>query len=121
MHWHSQTITIRTSGKGLYSFTDQVNSQIQDWGVREGMAFLFVQHTSASLVINENYDPTAQRDMEQFLEYIAPEGENWYEHTVEGTGRFARSFADDDHKHKPHNPCRQWKVEPRNLAGDLSG
>ena len=84
MRWHSQTIIIRTNGKGLYSFTDQINTQIHDWGVQEGMAFLFVPHTSASLVINENYDPTAQRDMEQYLERIAPEGETWHEHTIEG-------------------------------------
>ena len=68
----------------MYSFTDQVNRQIRDWSVKEGIAFLFVQHTSASLVINENYDSSARRDMEQFLEHIAPEGEPWYEHTVEG-------------------------------------
>ena len=85
MKWFSQTLSIRTKGKGLCTFTDRVNSQIHDWGIDEGMAFLFVQHTSASLVINENYDSTARRDMEQFLENIAPEGEPWHEHTIEGT------------------------------------
>jgi secondary thiamine-phosphate synthase enzyme len=84
MQWHSQTITMRTKGKGLYSFTYEVNKQIHDWGIQEGIAFLFVQHTSASLVINENYDASARRDMENFLEHIAPEGESWYEHTIEG-------------------------------------
>jgi len=84
MQWHSHTLSIRTNGKGLYPFTQLINPQINDWGVQEGIAFLFVQHTSASLVINENYDSTARRDMEQFLEHIAPEGESWYEHTIEG-------------------------------------
>lgn len=84
MQWHSQTLSIQTDGKGLYNFTDKINTHIHDLGVQEGMAFLFLQHTSASLVINENYDPSAKRDMERFLNRIAPEDENWYEHTVEG-------------------------------------
>ena len=84
MRWYSKTLYIQTTGQGLHSFTDQITSQLLEWGVREGMAFLFVQHTSASLVINENYDPTAKSDMEQFLDRIAPEGGSWYEHTTEG-------------------------------------
>ena len=85
MKWFSQTLTVKTSGQGLHDFTDEINSQIRQWDVNEGMAFLFVQHTSASLVINENYASSARRDMEGFLEHIAPEGENWYEHTMEGS------------------------------------
>jgi len=84
MQWYSITLTIRTTGQGFHNFTSYINSQLHDWGVSEGIAFLFIQHASASLVINENYDPSAKRDMEQFLERIAPEGENWHEHTVEG-------------------------------------
>ncbi|MEA3325837.1 MAG: secondary thiamine-phosphate synthase enzyme YjbQ [Chloroflexota bacterium] len=84
MQWYSITLSIRTTGQGLHSFTHQINSKLHEWGVHEGMAFLFVQHTSASLVINENFAPTARRDMERFLDHIAPEGESWYEHTVEG-------------------------------------
>lgn len=84
MNWFKHTITINTNGQGFYDFTDQINAQIRDWGVNEGMAYLFVQHTSASLVINENYAGSAQRDMENFLSHIAPEGENWYQHTMEG-------------------------------------
>jgi len=84
MKWLKTTITIQTQGQGLYAFNQQVNAQIRDWGVTEGMAFLFVQHTSASLVINENYDPSARKDLENFLDHLAPEGQNWYEHTIEG-------------------------------------
>jgi len=85
MKWFSTTLTIKTSGQGLHDFTDQINRQIQEWGAQEGMAFLFVQHTSASLVINENYASSARRDLENFLEHVAPEGESWYEHTMEGS------------------------------------
>jgi len=84
MQWYSTTLTINTTGQGLYDFTDQINAQIRQWNINEGMAFLFVQHTSASMVINENYAASARKDMERFFEHIAPEGENWYEHTIEG-------------------------------------
>lgn len=85
MNWHKQTITINTRGRGFHDITDQINAHIQTWDVTEGMAFLFLQHTSASLVINENYANSARGDMEAFLEHIAPEGEPWYQHTMEGS------------------------------------
>jgi secondary thiamine-phosphate synthase enzyme len=84
MNWHKDTIEIRTCGKGLYPFTDQVEERIRLWGVREGMCFLYLPHTSASLVIGENYDPTAASDMETFMERLAPEGQPWHRHTLEG-------------------------------------
>lgn len=84
MKWFKGTISINTHGQGLYAFTKEINNQIRNWGVTEGMAFLYVQHTSASLVVNENYDPSAKRDLESFLDHLAPEGQNWYEHTLEG-------------------------------------
>jgi secondary thiamine-phosphate synthase enzyme len=85
MHFFKQNLTIKTDGRGLYELTSQINQHIRTWGVREGMAYLFIQHCSASLVINESYDATARRDLEAYLERIAPEGENWYEHTIEGS------------------------------------
>lgn len=84
MKWYSTTITVHTQGQGLYDFTDKINHHIHQWEVKAGVAFLFIQHTSASLVINENYAASARRDMESFLEHIAPEGESWYQHTIEG-------------------------------------
>ncbi len=84
MQWYKATINVRTSGQGLHPFTGKINEQIKQWGAREGMAHLFVQHTSASIVINENSAPSAKRDLENFLSHIAPEGESWYEHTYEG-------------------------------------
>jgi secondary thiamine-phosphate synthase enzyme len=84
MHWHKDTIEIQTRGKGLYPFTEQISGHIRQWGLREGMCFLYVQHTSASLVISESYDPSARLDLEAFLERLAPERQNWYRHTLEG-------------------------------------
>ncbi|RMF41833.1 MAG: YjbQ family protein [Anaerolineae bacterium] len=91
MQWYKATIEIQTRGKGLYPITEVVSEHIHHWGLREGMCFLYVQHTSASLVISESYDPTARQDMEAFLERIAPEGQPWYHHTLEG--------ADDSPSH----------------------
>ena len=84
MKFFKQTLNLQTTGRGLVEFTEQINAEIRVWGVREGMAYLFVPHTSASLVINENYAASAKRDLEAYLDHIAPEGEDWYSHTIEG-------------------------------------
>jgi secondary thiamine-phosphate synthase enzyme len=84
MKWFKDTIEIRTHGKGLYPFGRVLEELLKKWGVREGMCFLYVQHTSASLVIGENFDPSAAADMISFMERLAPEGESWYQHTLEG-------------------------------------
>jgi secondary thiamine-phosphate synthase enzyme len=85
MKWFKEAIQVETSGKGMYSITDQINRALVAWDIREGMCFLFIPHTSASLLINESYDPSAREDMENFLEHLAPEGEAWYRHTMEGS------------------------------------
>jgi secondary thiamine-phosphate synthase enzyme len=84
MEWYKTTLEISTRGKGLYDITETVRAQLRDWGVREGMCFLFLPHTSASLVMSENWDPTARADLETFMERLAPERESWYTHTLEG-------------------------------------
>jgi secondary thiamine-phosphate synthase enzyme len=84
MHWFKEMIQVDTSGKGLYPITAQIKRVLDQWPLQEGMCFLFVPHTSASLAINESYDPTARMDMENFLERLAPEGESWHQHTLEG-------------------------------------
>ena len=84
MDWYKDTIEVRTRGKGLYPFTEAVPSRIRQWGIQEGMCFLYVQHTSASMVISESYDPSARIDLEVFMDRLAPEREAWYRHTLEG-------------------------------------
>lgn len=85
MNWYKDTLEIRTRGKGLHPFTDTITSRIREWGIQEGMCFLYLQHTSASLVISESYDPTARIDLESFMERIAPENQPWYRHVLEGS------------------------------------
>jgi len=91
MNWFKDTLEIQTRGKGLHPFTEQITARIQNWGIMEGMCFLFLQHTSASLVISESYDPSARQDLESFMDRLAPENQSWYRHTLEG--------ADDSPSH----------------------
>ena len=74
MEWFKDTLQIQTRGKGLYPFTDLVQNRIHQWGVQEGMCFLYMPHTSASLVVSENYDPTAREDLEAFLDSLPSGG-----------------------------------------------
>jgi secondary thiamine-phosphate synthase enzyme len=84
MEWLKAELEVRTPGQGLHAITDKVTAQLKAWKVEEGMCHLYLQHTSASLLISENYDPTAKRDLEEFLRRIAPEGQPWHQHTLEG-------------------------------------
>jgi secondary thiamine-phosphate synthase enzyme len=84
MHQAFHEITIHTRGKGLYAFTPQVCDWVDASGIRQGLLTLYIRHTSASLLIQENYDPTVQTDLERFLSRLVPEGDPIYEHTLEG-------------------------------------
>jgi secondary thiamine-phosphate synthase enzyme len=77
-------IRIATGGKGLYDFTRQASDWVRASGMRQGLLTLYIRHTSASLLIQENYDPTVQADLERFLARLVPEGDPLYEHTLEG-------------------------------------
>ena len=77
-------ISVPTRGKGLYAFTPQVRDCVKASGIRHGLLTLYIRHTSASLLIQENHDPTVQTDLERFLSRLVPEGDPIYEHTLEG-------------------------------------
>ena len=80
----AEQFDVRTPGRGLLEITDRVRAVVQQWGGSTGLCTVFIRHTSASLTIQENADPSAQHDLEAFLERIAPEREPWYTHTSEG-------------------------------------
>ncbi len=84
MKWYKTTLEISTHGIGLHDITAQVRTQVRDWNAREGMCFLFLPHTSASLVLSENWDPTARADLETFMDRLVPERDTWYTHDLEG-------------------------------------
>lgn len=75
---------VRTRGRGSYEITGEVARIVGASGLGEGTVTVFVRHTSASLVIFENADPSAREDLHEFLDRVAPDGEAWHVHTTEG-------------------------------------
>ena len=80
----TEAFQVRTSGKGTYEITRELEGIVSESGIMEGTLTVFVQHTSASLVIMENADPSARRDLEEFFERLVPEDTPWFVHTCEG-------------------------------------
>ncbi|KZX58764.1 hypothetical protein A3709_17355 [Halioglobus sp. HI00S01] len=79
-----QELTVHVTGQGLHAFTSQVRPVIAESGVDEGLCTLFIQHTSASLLIQENYDDSARIDLENWMNRLVPEHDSLYTHTLEG-------------------------------------
>jgi secondary thiamine-phosphate synthase enzyme len=77
-------LSVETPGQGLHEITSQVASLVRATGINEGLCTLFVRHTSASLLIQENADPSAKRDLERWLNRLVPEGDPFYSHDAEG-------------------------------------
>ena len=77
-------LVVNTSGQGLHEFTAEVEAAVRASGIREGLCTLFVRHTSASLVIQENADPSAKRDLERWLNRLVPDGDPFFTHDTEG-------------------------------------
>ena len=84
MHAHAADFTVQTRGKGTYEVTAEVERIVRASGVTTGTATVFIRHTSASLVIYENADPSARADLHEFFERLAPENDSYYVHTDEG-------------------------------------
>jgi secondary thiamine-phosphate synthase enzyme len=84
LQFYSTTITISTRGKGLYHFTKGVEDWLAKQKVTNGLLTVFIQHTSCSLVIQENTDPDVTLDLRDFFERLVPEDDEGYRHTSEG-------------------------------------
>ena len=80
----SHRLTVATRGKGLYEITREIAQWLGGLSVKAGLLTIFVQHTSASLLIQENADPDVKQDLNSFFSRIAPEDNRLYEHTIEG-------------------------------------
>jgi secondary thiamine-phosphate synthase enzyme len=79
-----QSFTVRTPGQGLHDITERVARVVHDSGVEDGLCTVFIRHTSASLTIQENADPSAKADLEAWLNRLVPENDRLYTHTFEG-------------------------------------
>jgi secondary thiamine-phosphate synthase enzyme len=77
-------LRVTTRGRGLHEITGEVQAAVTRAGVAEGLCTLFLRHTSASLLVQENADPSAARDLEAWLDRLVPEGDPLYTHTIEG-------------------------------------
>ncbi len=82
---HRETLEVLTErGRGTYEITDRIAAVVAASGVRDGMCNVFVHHTSASLVVNENADSDVRRDFEAFLARLVPDGDPLFSHVTEG-------------------------------------
>lgn len=82
---HHETLSVRTHGKGLHEITGQVATLVKRSTFRRGVVTVFCQHTSCSLVIMENADPSARHDLERWLDRLVPENDAHFTHTAEGS------------------------------------
>ena len=78
------SLTLRTEGQGFYDVTDRVRAWVSEQGLSDGLLTLYLRHTSASLLIQENADPDVQRDLQSFFAGLVPEDPTLYRHDAEG-------------------------------------
>lgn len=84
MRQYSTALSITTHGRGLHEFTPLARQAVREAGIEHGLLTVFVRHTSASLLIQENADPDVQRDLEAFFSRLVPDGDALFSHTTEG-------------------------------------
>lgn len=78
-------LEVPTSGQGLWEFTDSLQRCLEQAGAEDGLCTLFIQHTSASLLVQENADPSARQDLENWLSRLVAENDSLFTHTLEGS------------------------------------
>jgi secondary thiamine-phosphate synthase enzyme len=81
---HVEKLRVPVAGQGMHEITSEVGTVVRGTGVQQGLCTIYMPHTSASLVIQENADPSAQRDLERWLTRLVPESDRLYTHTSEG-------------------------------------
>jgi secondary thiamine-phosphate synthase enzyme len=81
---YQETIRQQTQGRGTYDITAQVRAAVRNAAIQTGLCHLFLQHTSASLIICENADPSVRSDLERFILRLVPDGDPIYDHVLEG-------------------------------------
>ena len=79
-----KTLKVNTTGKGLYELTHDIEKLVLESGIQDGLVSVFNRHTSSSLVLMENADPTACRDLEVYFDHLVPENIPYFQHTYEG-------------------------------------
>jgi secondary thiamine-phosphate synthase enzyme len=80
----NKSFAVSTTGKGTYEITDKIEAIVRESKIENGVVTVFTQHTSCSLIVMENADPTARRDLEEFFDRLVPENADYFEHDAEG-------------------------------------
>lgn len=80
----AQSFTVGTRGRGTYDVTDRIERVVRESEIRRGLCTVFVHHTSASLILCENADPSVRRDLERYFARLVPDGDLIFQHTAEG-------------------------------------
>ena len=114
-----ETMTVRTRGRGFYEITRDVQSRVREAGVATGLCTLHLQHTSASLLIQENADPDVRRDFERFFARLVPDGDPLFVHTMEGDDDMPAHVRTALTTRQPEHPDCRGEAVPRHLAGHL--
>jgi len=81
---HRREFKVQTPGRGFVDLTDRIAGIVREGGVSDGQCHVFLPHTSASLLLGENWDPSVRRDLETFMSRLVPDGDPAYEHEAEG-------------------------------------
>lgn len=81
---HQQQLRFSTKGRGTYNISQQVDEVISKSGIKTGICQIFIHHTSASLILCENADPTVRTDLETFMKHLVPDGDSMFKHKDEG-------------------------------------
>jgi secondary thiamine-phosphate synthase enzyme len=81
---YNAEFSVTTNGKGMYEITEKIRQIVRQSQVRNGLVTIFIQHTSASLIVFENADPSARADLEEFFERLIPQEADYFTHTTEG-------------------------------------
>ncbi len=82
--FHQKTLEISTTHRGFYNLDEQISTIVQKSDIKTGLCHVFIPHTSASLLLMENWDSTVLTDLEAFMSRLVPDGDNIFQHTVEG-------------------------------------
>jgi len=86
MSWHQKELALKPRGRGFHLVTEEVLSQIPEIkNIKIGLMQILIKHTSASITLNENFDPDVRSDMEKYFNRIVKENEPWYDHNSEGS------------------------------------
>ena len=118
MEWHQQAFTLRPRGRGFHLITGEIlRAGAGHRPLRVGMANIFIQHTSASLALNENADPTVRQDMEAYFNRLAPENAPYYAHTLEGPDDMPAHLKSVLLGSSLTLPDQQWSAQPGHVAG----